>query len=140
MGLTAQFRQRFGDAVVAEDYLKLLLRRHPNRPEDALGQALALLETVPAGIALLALSDAVEYNLPDPRSLGAFLSRYLRANPTVAPAPPTAMIAPRDSAMIAPRDSAMIASRDSTFSPLPALDVERNLDGFAHLLPREAQI
>ncbi len=114
--MTAQFRQRFGDAVVAEDYLKLLLRRHPNRPEDALGQALALLETVPAGIALLALSDAVEYNLPDPRSLGAFLSRYLRTNPTVAPAPPTA------------------------FSPLPALDVERNLDGFAHLLPREVQI
>jgi transposase len=117
LGLLAEFRRRFEAAAVAELYLRRLLSRHPNHPEDALGRVLALLETVPDAVALMAIADAIEYNLLDPKYLPDFLSRYLRPAQAIGAACPQPPYQP------------------SASQPLPALDVERTLDGFAALLP-----
>jgi transposase len=145
MGLVAEFRQHYGSAGCAREYLDLLLARHSHRPEDPLGEVLALLASVPADVAVQALARCVEYRLPEPRMLEAFLTRQLAqgqlaqgqlaqgqqpiplAQASGASMPPTSPTSPTS-----PASPAVGAA-----SPLPCLDVERPLTDYASLLPKE---
>jgi transposase len=76
-GLARQFRERYGEAGVAETFLQRLLAQHRHHPEAPLAKALELLSAVPAPVALAALADAVEYNLCSPRFLEERLRRRM---------------------------------------------------------------
>ena len=109
----ALLRQRFPASPVVEEFLACLLSRHTNHPEDPLSGVLQLLEAVPDDIALLALSEAVSLQLPDPATLTQLLSR------------------PRAGTGGQTADPLPLALNQ----PVPALDVERPLSAYAACLP-----
>jgi transposase len=115
--LTTEFRDRYGAHETLVKYLDMLLSHHPNRPEDALARTLALTAHVPSDVAVGALTDAVEYNLPATKTLEEFLTRRLRRTPATSGPVPI----------------------HSSGRQLPELDVERPLSSYARFLPREQQ-
>jgi transposase len=113
-GLARTFREQYGAAAVAEDFLQRLLAQHRHHPERSLGQVLVLLSAVPEGVALAALAEALEFNLCTPRFLEERLRQQTRRHAG------TAMAAVR------PLPCGQLA--------LPQLEVERSLAGYGQAL------
>jgi transposase len=110
-GLAREFRERYGEAGVAETFLQRLLAQHRHHPEVPLRHALELLSGVPVSIAAAALADAVEYNLCTPRFLEERLRRRGKAGSGPDPVgPPIGQLS------------------------LPRLEVERPLVGYGRAL------
>lgn len=96
-GLAREFRERYGEAGVAETFLQRLLAQHRHHPEAPLRKALELLSAVPHSVAEAALADAVEYNLCAPRFLEERLRQRGKAGaaPGPTPAPVVQLALPR---------------------------------------------
>jgi transposase len=112
-GLTRRFREEYGPAAVAEEFLRRLLTQHRHHPERPLAQVLDLLSVVPTPIALAALADAVEFQLCTPRFLEARLQQHGATPPERTP-----------------RASENPAGQLT----LPRLDIERSLHGYGRAL------
>ena len=109
-GLAREFRERYGEAGIAETFLQRLLAQHRHHPETPLRQTLELLSAAPTSVAEAALADAVEYNLCTPRFLAERLRQRGQA-PAAAPVlPPVVQLS------------------------LPRLEVERPLQGYGRAL------
>jgi transposase len=112
-GLARTFRERYGEAAVAETFLQRLLAQHRHHPEIPLGKVLELLAGAPETVAVAALADAVEYNLCSPRFVEERLRRRGQAGG--------------------------FAETGGTVSlvqlALPCLEVERPLAGYGRALP-----
>lgn len=110
--LTEQFRRQYGSSESAEVFLQRLIASQRQHPAEAVGRVLALLSGAPSEAALLALADAVEFNLCTAR----FLEERLRQRSRGAaarwepPEPPQAQLL------------------------LPQLEVERSLSVYGRAL------
>jgi hypothetical protein len=109
-GLAREFRERYGEAGIAETFLQRLLAQHRHHPEVPLRKALELLSGVPGSVAEAALADAVEYNLCSPRFLEERLRQRAQAGGNAPSRLPMAQLS------------------------LPRLEVERPLSGYGRAL------
>jgi hypothetical protein len=115
-GLARTFRDRYGEAGVAETFLQRLLAQHRHHPDTPLRRSLDLLSAVPAAVAQAALADAVEFNLCTPRFLEERLRQRTLGSSTLACDP-----------LPSPTPVAQLL--------LPRLEVERPLLGYGRALP-----
>jgi hypothetical protein len=116
-GLARTFREQYGAAAEAVEFLQRLLAQHRHHPERPLGQVLELLSAVPAAVAQAALADAVEFNLCTPRFLAERLRQQTRGRTSGAAPPPAPTVQ----------------------LVLPCLDVERPLDAYGRALDPAGQ-
>ena len=105
---------RFQKEPIIPAFLELLVKLHPNKPENTLGRILELIDILPVSVALSLLAEAVSLNRADVTTLTQLLPRFLgKPELGVAPVPSTNVL-------------------------LPELDVERSLDVYEALLSQSS--